>query len=55
MDNIPAEIKDLEAKLNDANSDGFTKCDCRQKLIEIQKKTTDKSIRHYIDEVLKKG
>ncbi len=54
MDNIPAEIKDLETKLQDPNTDGFTKMDYRQKLIEIQKKTADKSVRHYIDAVLKK-
>jgi hypothetical protein len=55
MNNIPAEIKDLEAKLQDPNSDGFTKSDYRQKLLEIQRKTTDKSIRRYIDGVLRKG
>jgi len=54
MDNIPAEIKDLEVKLLDPNSDSFTKNDCLQKLMEIQKKTADKSIRHYIDAILKR-
>ena len=54
MDNIPAEIKELETKLLDPNSDGFTKMDYRQKLMEIQKKSTDKSVRKYIDGVLKK-
>ena len=55
MDNIPDEIKDLVTKFHDPESDGFTKTDCRQKLIAIKNKTTEKAIRHYIDEILKKG
>ncbi len=55
MDNIATEIKDLEAILNDNKSDGFTKCDCRQKLMQIKDKTHDKSTRRYIDEILKKA
>ena len=54
MENIPAEIKDLEIKLRDPNVDGFTKSDYRQQLIEIQRKSSDKSIRRYIDSVLKR-
>jgi len=54
MEHIPAEILELETKLKDPGSDGFTKMDYRQKLIEIQRKTDDKSIRRYIDGVLKR-
>ena len=55
MDHIPADIIELETKLKDPASDGFTKIDYRQKLLEIQRKTADKSVRRYIDGVLKKG
>jgi hypothetical protein len=55
MDSIPDEIKDLVTKFHDPESDGFTKSDCRQKLIAIKNKTTEKAIRHYIDGLLKHG
>jgi hypothetical protein len=52
---IPAEIKELEAKLHDSGCDGFMKCDYRQKLMDIEKNIKDKTLKKYIDEILKKG
>ncbi len=55
MDNVPAEVKIVETRFHDPKCDGFCKADCRIKLIEMRNKAPDKSVRRYIDELLKKG